>query len=124
MSKRKKNASKAAGCCPSIEDVLGTKLFKALCEPVRVALLVRQAHCREPSTVSQIARCCELDVSVVSRHLAMLREAGVLAAEKRGKKVYYSVRYAELTSTLRTMADAIEACCPADNPNCKENRDG
>ena len=78
MSKRRKPRGDDAANCPSIEEVLGTKLFKALCEPARVALLVRQARCCGPSTVGQIAECCEIDLSVVSRHLAILRDAGVL----------------------------------------------
>ena len=63
-------------------------------------------------TVSEAAECCPVNISVVSRHLAMLRDAGILHAQKRGREVYYSVRYPELAATLRAIADAIEACCP------------
>jgi len=86
-------------------------LFRALGDPNRVALLVRLAEIGRPCTVSEAAGCCPTDISVVSRHLAMLRDAGILKAEKRGREVYYSVRYAELVSTLRQMAEAIEGCC-------------
>ena len=58
-----------------------------------------------------MAECCPVDISVVSRHLAILREAGILAARKQGKEVLYSVRSTELVSTLRELADAIEGCC-------------
>ena len=70
----------------------------------------------EPSTVSEIASCCPTDLSVVSRHLAVLREAGIVEAQKRGKEVYYSVRYPELTARLRDLAESIEACCPGEQP--------
>ncbi len=49
---------------------------------------------------------------MVSRHLAMLRDAGILSAEKRGKEVYYTVRCEEVVGLLRRIADALEACCP------------
>ncbi len=42
----------------------------------------------------------------------MLRDAGILQAEKRGKEVYYSVRCENVVDTLRRIADALEACCP------------
>jgi len=63
-----------------------------------------------------MAECCPVNVSVVSRHLALLRDAGILAAERRGKEVYYSVRYPQLVATLRAIANAIEACCPGEDP--------
>ncbi len=90
-----------------------TGLFKALCDANRVAILADLAVGGAPRTVSQIAGRLPVDVSVVSRHLTMLREAGVLAAERRGKEVFYTVRYRGLAGTLRAMAAAIDACCPA-----------
>ena len=101
--------------CPEIGEALRTPLFKALCDPSRIGLLVRVATVCEPQTVSQIAGCCPSDISVVSRHLAMLRDAGILDAERRGKEVYYTVRFSDVVGTLRTIADALEACCATDN---------
>ncbi len=86
--------------------------FKALCDPGRVAMLVRLAQCCKPCTVTEVADGCPVDVSVVSRHLAMLRDAGVLEAKRQGKEVYYTVRYSAIIETLRAIADCIEACCP------------
>ncbi len=111
MSKYKDNPS-ARRCCANVGKLLQPRFFKALCDPNRVALLSRLAKCRRPCGVSELTGCCGVDISVVSRHLAMLRDAGILQAEKRGKEVYYSVRCEEVVSTLRRIADAIEACCP------------
>jgi DNA-binding transcriptional ArsR family regulator len=58
----------------------------------------------------------------VSRHLAMLRDAGILNAEKKGKSVFYFVSYSALVGFLRSIADAIEACCPNDISDKKETR--
>jgi len=111
----KRFACRPSSCCGfDLGSVLAPRLFKALCDPNRVAILVRLAEACCPSTVSQVAECCPVDLSVVSRHLAQLREAGVLQAEKRGKEVYYSVRTRELVQTLRAIADAIERCCPGE----------
>ena len=85
--------------------------FKALGDPGRVGILCRLANLGGPATVSQVASCCPTDISVVSRHLAMLKGAGILQSQRRGKEVYYSVRFPEFIDTLRTMANALETCC-------------
>ena len=107
-------------CCRQLGDLLDPRLFKALCDPNRLALLVQLSRCGPSCTVSQAAECCPVNISVVSRHLAMLRDAGILDAQKRGKEVHYSVRYAELAATLRAIANAIEACCPPEGCGTRE----
>lgn len=102
----------AGNCCQGLADLLSPQFFKALCDPNRLAILARLAEHCGPRTVSEIAGCCSVDLSVVSRHLALLRDAGILKAEKKGKEVHYSVRTDLLVRTLRSIADAVEACCP------------
>lgn len=115
MSKRAGNADGAGSPPEGMVGLLDHRLFKALCDPGRLAILCRLAEGRREATVSRVAECCPTDISVVSRHLAMLRDAGILHAERRGKEVFYSVRCSELSATLRRIADAIDACCP---PSC------
>ena len=112
MSKQTKAQRKRAASCLEIGELMEPRFFKALSEPNRIAILIRLAQCRTPCTVGEIAACCPVNMSVVSRHLAMLRDAGILEARKQGKEVFYSVSCSALASTLRTMADAIESCCP------------
>ena len=100
-------------CCAGIDDFLEPRLFKALCDPTRLTILAALAEGGDPRTVGDIARDLPVDVSVVSRHLAMLKEAGVLAAARHGKEVRYTVRYEGLADTFRAIAGAIDACCPA-----------
>jgi ArsR family transcriptional regulator, arsenate/arsenite/antimonite-responsive transcriptional repressor len=89
-------------------------LFKALAEPNRIALVGWLALQRQARTVTEIAQsgCCPTDLSVVSRHLAMLRDGGVLDAERRGREVYYRVAIGPVAAALRRMADLLETCCP------------
>ncbi len=107
-----RNSSSSDDCCPELRELLPPAIFKALGDVNRVALLCELAERRQPCTVSEASECCPVDMSVVSRHLATLREAGIVEAEKRGRKVYYTVRCAELASSLRAIADALESCCP------------
>jgi ArsR family transcriptional regulator len=79
-------------------------VLKALAHPVRVQLV---------ELLSRGERCvCELheaaggDFSTVSKHLAQLRQAGLLDMEKRGLKVFYRLRN---RCVLRLLACADEA---------------
>ena len=100
---------------PSVDlaGLLSPEFFRALSDPNRITLLAQLCEQSEPSTVTETAECCAVDMSVVSRHLATLRDAGLIVGEKRGRAVYYSVDRAQLSATLRSMADAIDACCPS-----------
>lgn len=98
-------------CLGGLEELLSPGFFKALGDPNRLLILVHLATARGPFTVKEIADLLPIDVSVVSRHLALLRDAGWLEAERQGRQVYYHVPYDRLVDTLRRMADALEACC-------------
>jgi DNA-binding transcriptional ArsR family regulator len=95
----------------AVAKALDPRFFKALCDPNRISLLLRLAGCGRACTVSELNPCCPIDLSVVSRHLGVLRDAGIVESEKRGKEVYYTVRANEVIETLRSIADAMEGCC-------------
>ncbi len=116
MTQVNKQLSKADSkrCCKKLDATMSADFFKVLSDPTRIAILVRLAGFGRAATVSEIACCYPIDLSVVSRHLAALKSADMLESEKRGKQVFYSVRYDTLTQTLRSIAGAIEACCPDD----------
>ena len=110
MSKRGKPS---ASCTTA--DFPRVDLFRAIGDPNRMTILADLASCCGGSkTVSEIGVDVPKDISVISRHLAKLRDAGVLRAERRGKEVHYFCCYEELVGALRSLADAIEACCPSD----------
>ena len=91
---------------------LDSEFFKALADSSRLSLLMALARGEREQTVTQIAECCPLSLSVVSRHLKILKECGILAMNKRGKEVYYTVRTHEVAQQLRALANALENCCP------------
>lgn len=85
-------------------------LFKALCDPVRISIVANLAVRAVPSTVSDLTTCCGIDFSGVSRHLKILRDAGVVSAQKTGREVFYQLKTEELSETLHNMADALTGC--------------
>ncbi|MEO0812060.1 MAG: metalloregulator ArsR/SmtB family transcription factor [Myxococcota bacterium] len=100
-------------CSRALARHLRPELFKALCDPRRLALLAQLAISERPLTVGEISSCCSIHLSGVSRHLAMLREASVLTAHKNGREVSYELNRGALVQALRGLADAIEDCNPA-----------
>lgn len=95
-----------------IDALLDPALFKALADPTRASLLACLAKCGRACSVSEVAECCKVDFSVVSRHLALLARAGLLDTEKQGREVRYRVRFRDLAGTLRALASEFDACCP------------
>ena len=94
-----------------LTDLLSPDLFKALGDANRLGLLTTLAEQSEPASVGELRSCCNVDLSVVSRHLAILRNVGVLEADRRGKQVFYRARTRALAQRLRRIADALDRCC-------------
>jgi DNA-binding transcriptional ArsR family regulator len=103
----------AAACCGPLDDLLDPVLFKAFSDPTRLSLVACIAKCSRACSVGEVAECCKVDFSVVSRHLALLARSGVLEVTKEGRTVFYRVRYADLARSLRALAQALDDCCPA-----------
>jgi len=97
-------------CLPSLEAHLDPEIFRALGDATRLALVARLASAPAPLTVTEVASCCGVHLSGVSRHLAALRDAGLIEARKQGREVRYTIDCGALAGTLRSLADALERC--------------
>jgi ArsR family transcriptional regulator, arsenate/arsenite/antimonite-responsive transcriptional repressor len=62
--------------------------FRALADPTRVAIVNRLAS-GEPCCVCDLTASFELSQPTVSHHLRVLRDAGLVQAERRGTFAYY-----------------------------------
>ena len=82
------------------------KVFVALGDEHRQRILLTFEK-GERLTVGQIAAVSTLSRPAVSHHLKILREAGVLAAEKEGKEVYVQINRDVLLEALDTVRDYI-----------------
>ena len=100
--------TKDFGPTSDLGAVVSHQLFRALGDPTRVRLLDLLAERCRACSVSELADCLDVDLSVVSRHLALLRAAGVLRATKTGRNVLYEIQFQALAETLRGIADTLE----------------
>lgn len=66
------------------------RVFKALSEPVRVRLVALLLQ-REELCVCDLIDAMALSQSVVSRHLAYLRNHALVTASRRGVWMYYQI---------------------------------
>lgn len=109
---RPRTPREAARRKDELDRLLDAELFRAMGDPTRLRLLSCLARCGRRCLVGELAECCSVDLSVVSRHLALLARAGVLETTREGRTVRYQVRYAQLCNRLRGVASALAACCP------------
>ena len=67
------------------------KIIKAMGHPTRL-FIVDQLSQAEEKCVCELTEMIGADMSTVSRHLAVLKGAGIVQDEKRGSMVYYRLR--------------------------------
>lgn len=82
------------------------KVLKALAHPSRLFII---------EELEKTERCvCELteqigaDVSTVSKHLSVLKQAGIVLDEKRGNQVFYRLRVPCILSFFGCVESVIE----------------
>lgn len=67
-------------------------LFKALGDPVRLRLLsIVACHEGGEVCVCELTDAFDLSAPTISHHLKVLRESGVISAQRRGTWIYYRV---------------------------------
>jgi len=66
------------------------RILKALAHPTRLFIVEQLA--RGERCVCELTSMIGADVSTVSRHLSLLREAGILADRKEGREVFYRLQ--------------------------------
>jgi ArsR family transcriptional regulator, arsenate/arsenite/antimonite-responsive transcriptional repressor len=66
------------------------KIIKAMAHPARLMIVEELSH-RE-RCVHELTAMVGSDISTVSKHLSVLKNAGIVRDEKRGAKVYYILR--------------------------------
>lgn len=72
------------------------ELCKTLSNPKRLEILDILKE-REEVSVNHLAEMLEIPKANTSQHLAVLRQAGVVATRKDGINVYYSLRSAKIS---------------------------
>lgn len=96
-------------------SVFDSKIFKTLSEPVRREILkVLLLHGR--SDIGAIAQQLPQDRSVISRHLQLMHEVGILNCTKESRFRYYSINGEHFLAAFEKFSEelkcCLDECCP------------
>ena len=83
------------------------RVFSALGDEQRQRILLMFER-DEELTIKDIFEACPLSRTAVTHHVRVLREAGVLSAEKRGKEVYLKPDAALVQEALERLREYID----------------
>ena len=83
------------------------RVFSALGDEQRQRILLMFER-DEELTIKAIYEACPLSRTAVSHHVRVLRDAGVLAAEKRGKEVFLRPKPEVVLEAMARLREYIE----------------
>ena len=99
-----------------VVQALDSDFCRAFAEPARLEVISALLQEGGAGDITCIAAHLSQDRSVVSRHLKVLLDAGVVRVEKQGRNRVYQLegrpvidRFERIVQALR---DAMPACCP------------
>jgi len=83
------------------------KIIKAMAHPSRLLIieeLSKKEHC-----VGELTEMIGADASTVSKHLSILKNAGLVSDDKRGNSIFYSLRVPCIMQFMSCVEDVILA---------------
>jgi DNA-binding transcriptional ArsR family regulator len=83
------------------------RIIKAMAHPTRLFILDELSRAGE-ECVCHLTEKIGADISTVSRHLALLKGAGIIEDEKCGAMVYYRLKMACLLRFLDCVDDVLK----------------
>jgi ArsR family transcriptional regulator len=89
------------------------RVMKALAHPTRMFIIDELSHGER--CVCELTAMIGAEMPTVSRHLSLLKNAGLIQDERRGSKIFYRLRVPCCLSFLKCVesvlaADAAECC--------------
>lgn len=93
------------------------KVFQALSSGIRRKILAYLSA--SSMTAGEIADRFDITKPSLSKHLSILEEAGLIAGEKQGKYIHYSLVEDNLVNTLHSF---VQEVCPVGRPIKKESQ--
>ena len=88
-------------------NIKPSEVFQALADPTRIRIVRLLAETREEACLCELVDSLQEPQYKLSRHIKMLRQAGLLTTEKEGRWVYH--RLVEGIPYLDRMHEALKA---------------
>ena len=83
------------------------KAFKSLGHPIRLKIVKKLG--RERLCVCELQEDVEFSQANLSQHLKLLRDSGILVAEKEGLKVMYQLKDDRFLDVIRLVEEIVES---------------
>ena len=83
------------------------KIIKAMAHPSR--LFIIEELDREERCVNELTNMIGADASTVSKHLSVLKNAGLVVDEKRGNSIFYSLRCPCIMEFIGCVEDVLSS---------------
>ncbi len=83
------------------------RIIKAMAHPTR--LFIVEELSKGERCVCELTAMVGADMSTVSKHLALLKGAGIVADDKRGAQVYYTLRCRCVLSFFECVESVLRA---------------
>lgn len=91
------------------------RVVKAMAHPTRMFIVDELSRVGE-RCVCELTEMVGVDISTVSKHLSLLKNAGIIADEKRGSQVYYRLRVPCIVDFFRCVESVLECKSDGDAP--------
>lgn len=79
-----------------------SELLRALTHPLRLQIL-QFIDQQNNINVNKIYNTLNLEQSITSQHLRILRNAGIVETQRDGKFIYYSINYDRVGNTIKAI---------------------
>lgn len=83
------------------------RIIKAMAHPTRLFILDHLS--KQETCVCDLTEMIGADVSTVSKHLSVLKSAGIVQDEKRGVQVFYTLKCPCVMSMFSCLESVIES---------------
>lgn len=81
---------------------ISSEILRALAHPLRIKILgFIDQH--DELNVNKIYNTLDLEQSITSQHLRILRNVGLVTAQKEGKFMYYKINYDHVEQVVRAV---------------------
>ena len=84
---------------------LHAEVCSGLADPKRIAILYALAE--KPQSVTQIAEALETPQPTISRHLKILRDHGMVTAQRDGANIYYALGDKRIIRALDLLREVL-----------------
>lgn len=92
---------------PYQEAEIKAKIIKAMSHPVRLMMI--DCLKKKEHSFSDLFRLFKLDKSTVSKHLLVLKEAGIVSSKKEGLEMIYQLEVPCVTDFFNCITAVIES---------------